>query len=197
MIKYCRADVEVLSRAVLVFRKMFYDNLNIDPFRYITLPSLCMNIYKGKFLPDKSIVANDANKPISKVSREWFINLDNSNMHREKPLFIDQTKLDKFNKHENNIIRYERNEPVEFDNYFKDSCRVCPDGFDVLNETVYEFYGCKFHGCQKCYKQGQQLYNTTMERENILKAAGYKVVSIWECEWYEIKKHMSNTKKKN
>ena len=40
MIKYCRADVEVLSRAVLVVRTMFYDTLNIDPFRYITLLSL-------------------------------------------------------------------------------------------------------------------------------------------------------------
>jgi hypothetical protein len=35
-----------------------------------------------------------------------------------------------------------------------------------------------------------------MEREHILKAAGYKVVSIWECDWYEIEKQMSNTKKK-
>jgi hypothetical protein len=85
MINYCRANVEVLSRAVLVCRKMFYDNLNIDPFRYITLPSLCMNIYKGIVLHDKSTVANDAHKPISKVSREWFINLDKTNIHREKP----------------------------------------------------------------------------------------------------------------
>ena len=40
MIKHCRADVEVLSRAVLVVRTMFYDTLNIDPFRYIILLSL-------------------------------------------------------------------------------------------------------------------------------------------------------------
>ena len=115
MIKYCRDDVEVLSRAVLVFRKMFYDNLDIDPFRYITLPSLRMNIYKGRFLPDNSIVANDANKPKSKVSREWFINLNNSNIHREKPLFIVQSHLDKVDNHEHKIVRYERGEPVEFD----------------------------------------------------------------------------------
>ena len=36
MIKYCRADVEVLSKAVLTFRKMFKDKLDIDPFRYVT-----------------------------------------------------------------------------------------------------------------------------------------------------------------
>ena len=30
-------------------------------------------------------------------------------------------------------------------------------------------------------------------RDNILKAAGYKVEYIWECEWDEIKKNMSST----
>ena len=147
-----------------------------------------MNIYEGRFLFDKSIVANDANKPIRKVSREWFINLDSSNIHTEKPLFIEQSKLDKFDKHETKLIRYERDEPVEFDVQFKDSCILRPAGLDVLTETVYELYGCKFHGCQKCYSQGQELYNITMERDNILKAAGYKIISIWECEWYETKK---------
>ena len=77
----------------------------------------------------------------------------------------------------------------------KASCRLRPDGPDVLNETVYEFYGCKFHGCHKCYNQGQHLYNTTMERENTLKAAGSKLISIWECECYGMKTHMSSTKK--
>ena len=40
------------------------------------------------------------------------------------------------------------------------------------------------------------MYNNTMERENTFKVAGYKVESIRECEWNEIKKHMSNTKRK-
>ena len=115
MINYSRADVVVLSRAVLVFRKMFYEDLNIAPFRYINLPSLCMNIYKGRCLPDKSIVATHANKPISKVSREWFIKLDNSNINRQKPSFTEQTHLDTFDDHEHRIIRHGRDEPVEFD----------------------------------------------------------------------------------
>ena len=122
-----------------------------------------MNIYRVRFLLDKSIVANDANKPIRKVSREWFISSDNSNIHREKPLFMEQSKFDKVGKHEDNITVWERGEPMEFDDYFKDSCRLCPDGLDINNGTVYEFYGCRFHGCQKCYKQGHHLYHTTME----------------------------------
>ena len=90
-----------------------------------------------------------------------FFNLYNSIIHREKPLFVEQRKLNIFNEHENNQFRHERDEPVEFDAYVKHSCRLCPDGLDVFNETVYEFYGCNFHGCQNRYKQGQRLYNNT------------------------------------
>ena len=96
---------------------MFYDYLNIDPYRYITLPSLCLNIYKERCLHDKSTVATDAHKQISKVFREWFINLNDSTMHREKPLFIEQHALDKEPKHGNQLIRYERDEPIECDEY--------------------------------------------------------------------------------
>ena len=40
MVKYCRADVELLSKAVLKFRKMFSETLDVDPFGYFTLASL-------------------------------------------------------------------------------------------------------------------------------------------------------------
>jgi hypothetical protein len=50
LIKYCRADVELLSKTVLKFRKMFKDNLDTDPLRYTTLASLCMSIYLNKLL---------------------------------------------------------------------------------------------------------------------------------------------------
>jgi len=62
MIKYCRADVELLSKSVLKFRRMFKIDLDVDPFRYVTLASLTMSIYRGKFIPDNTIVANEQNK---------------------------------------------------------------------------------------------------------------------------------------
>jgi len=77
MQKYCRSDVEVLSRSILAFSKLFHKHLDVDPFRYVTLASLCMSIYINKFLPDKSIVCNDSNKPISKISRERLYYLNN------------------------------------------------------------------------------------------------------------------------
>ena len=93
MVKYCRADVELLSKAVLKYRKMFKDKLDIDPFRYVTIASLTMAIYRGCFLPDKSIVANEQNKNISIVCKEWLLNLDDKNLIPEVPVFIDKSKL--------------------------------------------------------------------------------------------------------
>ena len=75
MVKYCRADVELLSKAVLKFRKMFLESLDVDPFRYVTLASLCMSIFLNKFLPESTIVGNSIDKD-SIVAREWLISLN-------------------------------------------------------------------------------------------------------------------------
>ena len=55
---------------------------------------------------------------------------------------------------------------------------------------VYEFNGCNFHGCRKCYPNEVGVYNRTMENLHILEAAGYNVVSIRECDWSRQKAKM-------
>ena len=73
MVKYCRAEVKLLSKAVLSFRKMFKGKLDIDPFRYVKLASLCMATFRGYFLPDKSITTNEQNNTVSNVCPEWLL----------------------------------------------------------------------------------------------------------------------------
>ena len=51
---YCEADVVLLAKTVLKFRELFKKSLDVDPFRYVTLASLCMDIYINKFLPEKN-----------------------------------------------------------------------------------------------------------------------------------------------
>ena len=75
------------------------------------------------------------------------------------------------------------------------------DGFDTMSHTVYEFYGCFWHGCPKCYPRArlephkkfqgrncEELYWATINRQNLLRRAGYSFVSIWECEWNQQKR---------
>ena len=64
------------------------------------------------------------------------------------------------------------------------------DGFCKDTNTIYEFYGDFFHGNPNIYnkedinkltkKSFGELYDKTIERENVLKNQGYNLISIWE-----------------
>ena len=161
MQKYCKLDVEVLARTVLIFRKLFIESLDVDPFRYVTLASLCMSIYTSKFLPDKSIVANATDKHISLVCKEWLIYLNDDNIVPEVPLFVDSSRIRADDRHKHKVST----EPVTYYNQAK--CIFTVDGYNKNSNTVMEMYGCYWHGCKKCFPKLTGKYDKTMERKNI------------------------------
>jgi hypothetical protein len=71
------------------------------------------------------------------------------------------------------------------------------DGFDPATNTVYEFYGDFWHGNPnnskfkpedynpRAHCTFGELYAKTLAKEQILKSAGYNVVSIWESDFKE------------
>lgn len=75
------------------------------------------------------------------------------------------------------------------------------DGYSEKTKTIFEFYGKIWHGCPKCTNSNDinpiskrkmnDLYQYTMEREKKIKNLGYKIISIWEHEWDEIKKTLN------
>ena len=42
---YCLADVELLAKAILKYGHIFREHRDLDPFRYVTLPSMCKDMY--------------------------------------------------------------------------------------------------------------------------------------------------------
>jgi hypothetical protein len=67
------------------------------------------------------------------------------------------------------------------------------DGYDEKTNTIYEFHGCFWHGCFKCYPEREEmnpvskktfgeLYENTIKRIEDLKSLGYDVVEKWNCE---------------
>jgi len=70
------------------------------------------------------------------------------------------------------------------------------DGFDPLTNTIYEFNGDFWHGNPKIYKAEDtnyflektfgELYEKTLKKESYLKALGFNLVTMWECDWDEI-----------
>jgi len=74
--------------------------------------------------------------------------------------------------------------------------QVLVDGYDASTNTVYEFHGCLWHGCVKCFKNNRHSYTTvhpdctlyevhehTKEKIKTLKDHGHRVIEKWECEW--------------
>ena len=52
-----------------------------------------MAIFRGCFLPDKSIAANVQNKTVSKVCKEWLLYLNDDEMIPGVPIFLDNSAL--------------------------------------------------------------------------------------------------------
>jgi len=88
--------------------------------------------------------------------------------------------------------------------------RVLVDGYDERDPirqrpTVYEFHGCLWHGCPKCFKTKShshssvhpdrtlhEVYECTLEKIKKLKDLGYHVIEKWECEWDKTSKPTQN-----
>jgi hypothetical protein len=102
----------------------------------------------------------------SKMETDWLDSLEISKEYRQRPLIINGRRL-------------------------------MVDAYDHTTKTVYEFHGDYFHGNPKTTdpnkvhmngKTMRQLYEATMQREAILKQAGYTIISIWEADWKKQRK---------
>lgn len=86
---------------------------------------------------------------------------------------------------------------------FLDGVRYNVDAFDPLTNTIYEFYGDFWHGNPKKFNELDihpvrnisygQLYKNTIDRENKLILAKYKIISIWEEDFRKNNGHKINT----
>jgi len=68
------------------------------------------------------------------------------------------------------------------------------DGYNHETRIVFQYHGCPFHGCPKCYpryreqmilnggKTPEELYQATMNRTAFLRKMGYEVIEAWSCE---------------
>jgi G:T-mismatch repair DNA endonuclease (very short patch repair protein) len=174
MFEYCFTDVELLARGCMLYRKLFIDISGEDPFQYITIAQLCTKIYKH-MIPEKTIgiIKNNSftdNQSMKAI--KWLEHIRNTqNISIQHALSGGEVRVQVPSK----------NMSWKF------------DGFDKENNHAYEFHGCYFHGCPKCYpdrnqicrrnnKTMDELYQKTIQREKTIKRY-YNLTTIWECEF--------------
>lgn len=173
--EYCKSDVDILRRGCLTLRDEFLKIANIDPFCYMTIASVCMGVYRSKYLQWKTLAvvkSPDHEAPYSKESIAWLTSL-----------------IDDDEDNNTNIVH-------ALNGGGGGEVRICGvkvDGYCAATKTVYQFHGCFWHGCVKCYDPTLvnrknrhtmgDLYMRTKRRTQQLRDAGYRVVEMWECEW--------------
>ena len=174
ILEYCRSDVDILRRGIIKLREYFIQLENIDPLRYITIASVCMTIYRSNYMPKKTIAIVPEYAKTDNFSRTSIMWLN----------YVSTTKGYGVNiKHALN--GGEKKLTIDDKTY-----KI--DGFCKETNTVYEFYGCFWHGCPKCYRSNiintknqkdmGTLNDQTIEKRDTIKNAGYNHVSTYECQ---------------
>ena len=185
LISYCKSDVKLLKQGCEAFQQEFHSQAGFNPMeKCVTIASAC-NLYwrKHHLTPDTIAV-----EPIS----GWRGRKVNNSLKCLEWLYFKESQIPKQGASQDRI-RHVRNGGEQCIRTATKFYFV--DGYDALTTTVYEFYGCFFHGCRTCYplrdvrhyatsdRTVQELYNATVAKRMDLLRAGFNVIEVWECEW--------------
>ncbi|XP_074604106.1 uncharacterized protein LOC141857512 [Brevipalpus obovatus] len=168
IIKYCSNNVEILASCCLAFRSKFLTLNGLDPFtRCFTIAQVSLELLRALYLEPETLANTPKNgyTNLRKCSRESLAWLD----FQSRAL---NTK----------VIRE-----------FKIGSKYA-DGFSAELNTVFEYFGCYWHGCRQCFpvnRDSQQAFhgdtlNTrlskTPDKLAYYRSHGYNIISIWGCE---------------
>lgn len=142
LIKYCVLDVEILRLACIQFQNILIEKTGVDPFDGpITKASTCLTVFRTDHLSDNTIGI---------IPSGGYRRADNQSLKAIQWLTWIAHKKNV------NIQTAENGQEFVLD------INIKVDGFDAQNQTVYEFLGCFWHRCIKCYPiQNHILPNNT------------------------------------
>ena len=180
LVEYCESDVRLLKQGCLTFKRLFEAQAGFNPFDHITIASACnMDLRMNRMIP---------NSIASEPTLGWKKN--NVNQSNEAIEWLTWCQ-----QHQAPHIQHAKNAGE----YRIPGTKLHVDGFDVTTHTIYEYHGCFWHGCTRCFpnrhethrrhcdRTMQDVYETTQRRTEHLREQGYTVVEMWGCDWASLK----------
>lgn len=89
-------------------------------------------------------------------------------------------------------LKHVANGDKDFVHHYKVDRYMC-DGYDPKTNTIYEFNGCFWHGCAKCFASGdtnpvtgytyEEHRSKTEKKRAYLTEKGFHYVEMWECDY--------------
>jgi G:T-mismatch repair DNA endonuclease (very short patch repair protein) len=158
--EYCNSDVTLLRKGCMKFINTIREITRkespitgkimdgVNPFLVAnTAASLTLYIYRYLYMPPDSMVVLDTNyvkrPPHSEISQMWLAWMN------------EPERMNGKIKHARNGGEYTLPNPnpptMTVNGEFRKRPPYKVDGFCKENNTIYEFHGCIFHGCERCY----------------------------------------------
>lgn len=200
-LRYCSMDVTLLRQGMMKLRDNFMTltdmedrPIGIDIFQSATIPGVCFRLFRTYFMEENTICS---------------IQPPSQNQYSAKQIYW----LDWVMRTENIFIQHALNGG---EHRVEQQRGVYPvDGYCAETNTIYQFDGCCWHGCPRCYSKetkhplktysfecketGEmvtknvrmgELFMATEQRNFDLRQRGYNLVIMWECDWDKLaKKH--------
>ena len=185
LIAYCKSDVQLLKKGCEAFQNEFESQAGFNPMvESFTIASACNLYWRKHHLTPNTIAV----EPL----RGWRGANTNHSLKALQWLYLKENEIPKQGASCDRIkhVRNGGEQTVRTSDkmYFV-------DGYDALTRTVYEFHGCLYHGCPKCYpvrdikhyvtpdRTVEELYQATLAKRLALLQAGYPIMEMWECDW--------------
>lgn len=177
LLEYCKSDVKLLKDGCMTFKRDFEVEAGFHPFECMTIVSACNRFLRTHCLDPNTIAV----EPL----RGWGGRKVNQSQAAFEWLTWECHLLDRTLRHAHN----------RGESHPLPGCHYTVDGYDEVTNTVYEFDGCFWHGCPKCFphkyeshsrhlgRTMEDLLNDREEKHQLLRQAGYRVLTKWECEW--------------
>ena len=211
LIRYCKSDVKLLKEGCETFQRLFIEHSGFNPFEKLTIASACNQDLRNNCMYPDTIATEPAygwaglKGNASKESLEWFNWLNHGkrkealeNMSDEDYQVNDLMEIydpDYQNPLKKDAIQHAGNGGE----HFIPAIRTSVDGYCPETNTVYQYQGCFWHGCEACYpnrtekhfrlddRSMYEVREKTRETITKLKSAGYNVEQIWGCQWKKMK----------
>ena len=176
LVEYCESDVRLLKQGCLTFKRLFEAQAGFNPFDHITIASACnMDLRMNRMIPNS-------------IASEPTLGWKNNNINQSNEAIEWLTWCQ---QHQAPHIQHAKNAGK----YRIPGTKLHVDGFDVTTHTIYEYHGCFWHGCTRCFpnrhekhrrhcdRTMQDVYETTQQRNQTLRTQGYHVIEMWGCDW--------------
>ena len=189
MIAYCTSDVKLLKAGCQKFQAEFKVHGEFNPMeKCVTIASACNRYWRKKHLTPNTIAVEPP--------RGWHGSQNNQSMKALKWLKWCEFQL----RRSTTPMTPQADRIAHAGNQGEHSIRTPArvlhvDGYDASCNTIYEFHGCVWHGCPRCFPNRNitsrvnpdrtvgELHEATQAKTSLLRALGYTVHEQWECDW--------------